>query len=263
MNSSLVGVQPISKIDLVFSGIEPERRHCLLDTNILAAWSYKDVHNFGEEAALVFEKIAELEAIPFATVTTRSEFLDFARRVLLTENFLSMSSEKSKWRITEATKRKIDSLRRSVDAKSANDALPLFSDFQLKDLKRNFISPREESGKSGWLKICHEVLSKNLESQWSDLEHNVGLNYIDTQDESVRDVLPSRPKWDRLVDIIARSGPSSSDAMIVNMFEVSSIPVLISADFDVGYSFRATKLDQSRTILLPDKIAKEVNKLRF
>lgn len=138
MTSSHFGVQPISKIDLLFSSIPAERRHCLIDTNVLAAWSYSDLHNFGEEAELTFEKISEFEAVSFATVTTRAEFLDFVRRVLLTENFLSMPAADSKWRITEAAKRKLDSLRRSVDTKSSSDALPLFSDAQLKELKRNF-----------------------------------------------------------------------------------------------------------------------------
>jgi hypothetical protein len=79
MTETFLGVQPFSKIDRILGALTPEERFCLLDANVLAAWSYRDVHSLGEDCEFIIEKICAYEAIAFASVTTRAEFLDFTR----------------------------------------------------------------------------------------------------------------------------------------------------------------------------------------
>lgn len=257
------GIHSFSSIDKVLSGMPEAERLCLLDTNVLAGWSYSDLHSLGEDCEFIVEKLGEYSSTVFASVTTKSEFYDFVRRVVLSENLLSIGTADSKWKISTAVRRKIENLKRLVDQKASRDDLPLLSDYQLKELKKDYFIPRNESGKDGWIKFCSEVLGADLQRAWENLESCIGINYLDTQDPSLESVLPHRPQWADAATLIVQSGVSMSDAFILNIFKSSSIPILVSADFDVGYAFRASGLSHTKMLLLPDKLAKEVSRLRF
>lgn len=257
------GIYPFSSVDKVLSGMSEPERLCLLDTNVTAGWSYSDLHSLGEDCEFIVEKLGEYSVTSFASVTTKSEFYDFVRRVILSENLLSIGAAGSKWRISSSVRKRIENHKRLVDQRAAKDELPLLSDYQLKELKKDYFIPRNESGKDGWLKFCSEVLEDDLQKMWETLESSIGINYLDTQDTTLTEILPQRPQWEKASEFVVNSGISMSDAFILNIFQSSTIPILVSADFDVGYAFRASGLDTDKLLFLPDKLAKEVSRLRF
>ena len=108
-------VIPFSEIESYLSSIEKLDVHkgTILDTNILISASYelRDSHS---DVVNLWATLQQKKYRLFATVNTRSEFLEFQRRLILTENLLDMVDQHSRVKISSRARAKIQTLKGSL-----------------------------------------------------------------------------------------------------------------------------------------------------
>ena len=152
----------------------------ILDTNVLIASSYeiKDTH---EQVVDLLRKLDQLGVKYFATVTTKAEFMEFQRRLMLTETLIDLVDGHSKVKVPKAA---VDEIRKSVasmNSKRARDGSdPIFNDAQIKSIKAEF-SAGSHSGQIGWLRLCDTFL-KGYVSEIEGQLHERGIVYLSPND---------------------------------------------------------------------------------
>lgn len=237
----------------------PSVQGTILDTNILISSSY-EVKSDHEEVIDFLEKLTEAEFRIFTTVNTKSEYLDFHRRLIMTENLRDMLDPSSGWRISAAGRAQIQvqsgQLKRQEDQQGSD---PVFSDRQLKKIKSAF-SAGMHSGQTGWLSLCHSLLHGRL-----DVAENIltarGVQYISQHVEEQKGFFDRKIDWPDAKRIAEQTCLGLADAMIINAFQCSRFPFMVSADFDIGYVALASK--EIRDVVMPDSVAKKYRGYHF
>ena len=229
----------------------------ILDTNILVAMSY--------EVKKEFERVRELLDIAteegfrfFATVTTKAEFIDFNRRLIMTESLIDLVDAHSKAKITKGAKAAIDSATGTLRANVIRAADPVFTDTQLKNIKRSF-SAGQHSGHAGWLTICKETLPDRLR-EVEEILFDRGVEYISPHDNK-NEIFNRTLEWDEAIRIVASTSISMSDAMILNALQASKCQFIVSMDFDIGYAALSSK--DTKDVVMPDDQAREFRDYHF
>lgn len=178
-------VIPFSKLDVYLDSIKNDHllKGTILDTNILISSSYeiRDSHDSSNE---VLEVIKSHGYKLYATVNTRSEFLEFQRRLILSESLLGLIDLSAEIKTSSRARAKIQTLKGSL--KSSVTADPerdeIFNDVQLKKIKKEF-SAGPHSGNKGWLEICETFLSNQIQKADQELLDR-GVIYISPNDPS-------------------------------------------------------------------------------
>ncbi len=253
-------VVPFSEIDTFLKGFSSKIPGCLVDTNFIFAALY-EVHPFSDDAAFLFEKLAEYEIPIFSTVTTRTELMDLERRVMITEALMGMLAEKTKWRITHAVTQKLRAHKTWIDQQAHGDLLPILTDYRIKETKELFF-PLKASGKNGWLEICKEFLNE-MPKHMKQIETDLGLTYLNLRDSEIeKRYFPSKLDWDNMYAVSATTCLSASDAMLLNVLVSSNFPFIVSGDYDIAYGVLAESA--AKVALIPDKLYRNrVKNLRF
>jgi hypothetical protein len=234
----------------------------ILDTNILIALSYESKSSHEETfdffARELFPK-QELGFRFFTTANTRSEFLDFNRRMIMTEHLRDMIDEHSQWKITTKAKAQIQYQSGQLKRREQQGGDPVFNDTQIKMIKAAFSAGRF-SGKSGWLGLCEKLLSGQLDAVESSLE-DLGIKYISQHESEQRDLFSKKIDWPDAKRIAEETCLGLADAMILNAFQCSRFPFVISADFDIGYAVLASS--ELKDVVMPDSVAKKYRDYHF
>lgn len=172
-----------------------------------------------------------------------------------------MVDEHSKVRVPRSARAKIstlkDSLRTSVEADPDRDFI--FNDVHLKKIKKEF-SAGTHSGKIGWLEICQTCLTGRLQELEQELL-DTGVEYVSQHGPSQADLFHTKIDWPDAISITEKTGPSFSDSMILNAFQCSHCPFIVSMDFDIGYSVLAD--DKMKDAVMPDRITNEYRHYHF
>ncbi|MCM0604464.1 MAG: hypothetical protein KA715_00065 [Xanthomonadaceae bacterium] len=233
------------------SPIRKEDRSLLIDTNVLFAYVYEP-HVFNEAATLILEGAVKSGLSIYCGMSVRTEFLELQRKTILTEQLLSMLSSKTKWKISHALRAEIQKHKIWLDQQPAKNELPILTDGRLKQIKKTF-TPSGHSGQIGWMKFCNEYLS-DLYSSWKTHSEKLGLNYLGAREsEQEKDLFNKPLKWSEAYELISKTGLSSNDALILNLFLSSKISHLATFDFDMAYGFLAEK-NNSQFVVVPDSI---------
>ena len=249
---------PFSAISKVLQGLD-KPHGCLLDTNFLIAAIY-EVHRFHSEAVSLFDAMAEAGIPLYVSLSARSEFLDLQRRIILTEALMQMASEKSKWRISADVLKELRNQRRWIGIQAEKEEMPILSESRIKMVKQVFL-PRTQSGKSGWLELCQYYLAPLL-STWDQTVTAMGLQYIGARESEEGKLFSSKLRWETMYELSAKTALSSMDAMILNVFNSSVFPLLVTTDYDLAYAVLAE--NNAKTILIPDSLyARKIKGLRF
>ena len=251
---------PFSDIDKFVAHQGEPISGCILDTNFLIAAIY-DPHPFHEDAEFLFEKFEEHKIPVHATVTTRAEFIDIQRRIIITEVLMDMLSPDTAWRLTEAQKKELRKHRAWLDSQPNSSELPILPDKRIKECKEIFfLSTR--SGKDGWIEICKHYLDEQLLKSWEEIVDLLGINYIELRESDTNELIKEKVSWKNMCKISERTCISSSDAMILNMLNCSTLPFLVSADYDMAYAMLAEP--NEKTILVPNALYREkIRKLKI
>lgn len=250
---------PFSDADFSVSAVAPYRRACLVDTNFLIALAYEP-HKFHEEAQGFFEILGREKVAVYISLSTRSEFLDFERRVIVTEQMLGMLADNSTWKITRETRQKLHAQKTWVDQQAGRSDLPVLTDGRIKEVKKLF-SPMKASGHDGWLDFCNYYLTGLLD-RWEKAADAWGLNYVGTRETENSDLFQKKVRWENLYTLSAKTCLGSFDAMLLNMFLSSNFRWMVSLDYDLAYGMMAES--DSRSVLIPDSLYRnQFKKMRF
>ena len=233
----------------------------ILDTNILIALTY-EVKSSHEEIFDFFEQ----HLIPrrdqgvrlFTTVTTRSEFLDFNRRLIMTEKLRDLV-EMPKIKITARAKAQIQYQSGQLKRREERGGDAVFNDTQIKSIKSAFSAGRF-SGQTGWIALCQEFLGGKLEQAEKNLA-DLGIEYISQHESLQHDLFIRKIDWPDARRTSEATCLGLSDSMILNAFQCSRFSFIVSSDFDIGYSVLASK--SLKDVVMPDSVAKKYREYHF
>jgi hypothetical protein len=249
-------VLPFSDLEQYLQSFKSKVDGCIVDSQFLIAILY-ELHTFHEDATILFNTLAKYEVPIFATVTTRSEFLDIQRKIIITEALMGMLGSASPWKLTKNVEKMLRKHKFWIDQQAAKDEMPILTDIRIKECKETFF-PKNQSGKSGWLEICNYYLKDKLLNSWSLLETKAGINYLDMKDPNIEKYFPEGVNWSEMYKISERTCLGTSDAMIINMLNSSILPFAVSADYDMAFSIITQ--EKSKTLFTPDILFK--NKIK-
>ena len=240
--------------------IAPEFRATILDSNILITMTY----NVRDDYTDVCDALAVLEEAGYrllATVNTKAEYLEYQRRIILTEVLLDAVDEHSTLKLPTKARARITTLKGSIKtaALSDPDRDIVFGDYHLKKIKKEF-SAGEHSGKIGWIELCKKFMAGKLQDLEADLRET-GIEYVSQHEPSQKNLFNNIIDWPEAMEICEKSGPSFSDSMILNAFRCSRCPFIVSRDFDIGYAVLSDP--QLRDAVMPDQMAKEYRHYHF
>ncbi|OFZ79827.1 MAG: hypothetical protein A2583_06025 [Bdellovibrionales bacterium RIFOXYD1_FULL_53_11] len=237
-------------------------RGTVLDTNILISLTYEVKNNHDEVAAffqecLVPERDGGFRV--FTTVNTRSEFLDFIRRLLMTENLRDVIDESSAWKIPARAKAHIQYQSGLLKRREQQSGDPVFNDTQIKMIKSSF-SAGNFSGNAGWLVLCQDFLDRRLD-EFEEHLAAYGIEYISQHEPDQEELFRKKIDWHEAKRIAEVTCLSLSDAMIINAFQCSRFPFIVSSDFDLGYAVLASK--ELKDVVMPDSVVRKYRDYHF
>ncbi len=257
-------VIPFSQFERYLQVKAAEPGYCpgtILDTNILVSLTY-EVKKDHDEVLGFLSSIEHYELPYYSTVTTRSEYLDFHRRLRLTEKLLDVAADDGQLRLSRAERAEIKTkeglLNSRIKRKPGSD--PVFSDSDLKDIKKVF-SAGAFSGNAGWLAICDAAMRGWLEATETRLTE-YGVTYISQHDEAQKPLFHKRIDWPEARSISESSGLGLSDSMILNALRCSRFAFAVSTDFDLGYAVLAD-INGTKDVVMPDSKAAEYKGYHF
>lgn len=230
----------------------------VLDTNIMISLTYDVKSDHEDISDFLISLQSNYDFRLFATVTTKAEFLDFQRRLIMTET-LRDAIHSSILRLSERSKAAIQSVSGRLSQRERRGGDPVFNDSDLKEIKSAF-SAGQASGKTGWLKLCDEFLSNRLPEAESLLA-DCGIEYVSQHDVSQSELFTRKIEWDDAVKISSKTCVGFSDAMILNAVQCSHFLFVVSADFDLGYAALASS--ETKDVVMPDEMVKRYRDFHF
>jgi predicted nucleic acid-binding protein len=250
---------PFSDIDQFLKG-KKLLPSCLVDSSYLIAISDKD-HAQHDDSQFFYEKIVEYQIRIFTNVTVRSEFIDYHRRVIATETLMGMLAPSSKWKISSAVREILKKQKGWLSNQRETDDDAYLTDFRVKLCKQAFL-PRTQSGQIGWTELCKEYFSGKLFSAWEKISEATDLHYVDMRSDDAKELFRKDLHWDSMYRLAEESALGSSDAMILNLFDCSVFPILVTSDFDLAYGVLQSTED--KVVFVPDSLYRNrLKKLRF
>ncbi len=255
-------VIPFSKIESYLNGLEKlgAPQGTLLDTNILISSSHELSDN-QESVSEILDILIYKNYRLFATVNTRSEYLEFQRRIILTESLFDVVDEYSKIKISSRAKAKIQTLKGSLKSSvlSDKDKFEVFNESQLKKIKKEF-SAGPHSGQQSWLQFCNVYLKNQIALADQDLADR-HVEYISPNDLAQTQLFNNSINWRDAVNICEYSGTAFSDSMILNALKSSKLFFIVTLDFDIGYA--ALSDPNMKDVVVPDRLHKEFKNYHF
>ncbi len=230
----------------------------ILDTNVIVSLTY-DIKSNHDEVVEFVDLLQNHDFRTFATVTTKAEFLDFQRRLIMTEMLRDSLFSSSKLKLSQRAISAVQTVSGRLAQRERRGGDPVFNDADLKEIKSAF-SAGSNSGKIGWLKLCDEVLLKRLPEAETILS-DCGIEYVSQHDPSQTALFKSTIGWSDAVIISAKTCLGFSDAMILNALQCSRFHFAVSTDFDLGYAALAGT--EIKDVIMPDEVAKKYKALHF
>ncbi|MEW6058440.1 MAG: hypothetical protein AB1540_17705 [Bdellovibrionota bacterium] len=234
----------------------------ILDANILISLTYEVKQNY-EEVVSFFDECLAPERDQgfrfFTTVNTRSEYLDFNRRLIMTERLRDIVDGMGGLKIASKARTQIQYQSGQLKRREQQGGDPVFNDTQLKIIKSAFSAGRF-SGNSGWLKLCEKFLAFKLDEVEKKINIR-GVEYISQHESSQADLFCKKIDWPEAKRISEKTCLGLSDAMILNAFQCSRFPFIVSSDFDIGYAVLASK--GMKDVVMPDSVARKYRDYHF
>jgi len=240
----------------------------ILDTNVIIAFFDEDHRQHDLIKNFLSKLDNKCDPSFYSTVTVKSEFLDFRRRWHLTDGLLDLVDEVSNGRsLITSTKAKINAKKGLLTNRrkqtlnesglaiedegemEINPSKRLFLDSEIKEIKKSFRA-REVQDEYGWIKVCDLYLKEQLTKDESLLDEF--CTYLTTRHKDQREKIfqDKEIDWNAATDLCSSTGMGYHDAMILNIFKSSSIPYLVTLDYDLIYG--VTIDAPEKTVLLPD-----------
>lgn len=228
----------------------------VVDTNILISATY-DGDTFFEQTNDLLDLIFENNVPLFYNVNVRAEFLEIQRRITFTDALLSFESQTKLATLPIELSKKLSSIRSNQKRREDSGRKNLrLSEFDIKEFKSLMIQESLPSGNL-WREFCHEYIGDQLFKSWDEVVTKFALNPLSLRADDQDKNIVTSPSWEDAVELMSTEGLSSSDAMIVNMFQASKFEAILSSDADVGTAVERLKRED-KICILPDRVLRSI-----
>lgn len=221
---------------------------CFADTTVIFSASYP-LDYFNEQCELAIECLSANGVPLFSNVNVRAEFLENHRRILIPEclvDFLDDMAGDLHGPLLE----KLKALRTNFRNRLSEGKSVKMDPNQIKMFRRLLREHSSPAG-NGWDVFCEIYLHDRLVPVWEDAERELNLSFITLRSGDEGQFLIESPEWGRAVEIMGKYGIASADAMILNMFLCSTIPVLLTTDMELA-ECAAKESKNTKHIFVPD-----------
>lgn len=201
---------------------------CFADTGFLYAVSYQDdrLHNI---ASQVLDILAEHEIPIHANVISRMEFIDLIFRKQITLGAIRLFDSLNPTIAAKSLFNFLKNIRDKNTASKRENRSYKIDEGRLKKLRKELSHALEIMS---WKTFCKTYSGKMLVNEWTIMEEEIGLNYVEVMDGEVSEEITSPLHWSDMVDMMGEHGLRGPDAMILNLFIKSRFPLLITTDSD-------------------------------
>lgn len=232
------------------------RSGIVIDTNVLISATY-DFDVYYEKTNELFDLIFEFGIPLYCNVNVRAEFLEAHRRIAFTEALLSFEEVVKKADLSLDLRKKLSSIRSNQKKREDTGRKPLrLGDADIKEFKAMMIRVESQKGNL-WYVFCKEYVADQLSTIWQNAVDNFGLNFLSLRSEDLESFIDVPPSWEKTVEFMSSEGLSSSDAMIINMFQATNFELILSSDVDIGFSVkRMNRL--GKICILPDQVKSKI-----
>lgn len=203
---------------------------CLIDTSVLFGASL-DTDIFNEDAIQLIDILTDTRIPKFINVNIRAEFLNNARRTIVAEAALDLYEDYGS-QLPEKIYNKLRSLQNRSEAAKKTGKSFRVQEEEIKQIKALFKETGSSFNEPIWEMFSSNYLHGKLQAEWDRVENEMGINTISFSDASSDNILTSDLSWKEVTHIIEASAASSSDAMIINLFNASKIKLIFTADED-------------------------------
>lgn len=221
----------IEELEERISKIPELKKGCVIDTNIAFAFSFP-LDTFNEWAEEVIEVLHRLNIPIYTNQNVRSEFIDLNRRVLIPEGLVDFYDDYSELFVGEI-EASLKSLKTKKNKANHENRTFKFSDSDINKFSLMFKALKHSSGQDMWQYFCQYYLYPYIQNIWSEAVTDMKINFLGTREIESKEFFEKHPSWENMVKIVGLSGIGTSDAMIINLFQESKIPLMITADVGV------------------------------
>lgn len=204
------------------------KQGCIVDTNVIFAGSY-DYDSYNEWAEEVFEVLQRHNIPVYTNMNVRSEFINLQRRVLIAEGLVSFYGQTSAL-LDGPLYDKLKKLKRRADDALKTEKPLKVSESEINEFMALFGHEPLFDGPSSWTLFCKDFFSPYIDKVWPRAVKEFRINFLGTREIESKEFFDRHPSWDNMIAILGESGIGSADAMILNLFQESTLPLLITAD---------------------------------
>jgi hypothetical protein len=204
------------------------KQGCIVDTNVIFAASY-DYDLYNEWAEEIFDVLHRNNIPVYTNVNVRSEFINLQRRVLIAEGLVSFYSQTSA-QLEGPLYDKLKNLKRRADEALRLQNPLKVSESEINDYMALFGHEPLDDGPSAWTFFCKDFFSPYIDKVWPQAVKELKVNFLGTREIESKEFFDKHPSWENMIAILGESGIGSADAMILNLFQESKLPLLITAD---------------------------------
>ena len=224
-------MQVIRGIDSFKEFLGTNRGGVFADTGFLYAVADTD-DRLNDKALATYEILEELQIPIYINVICRMEFADLIFRKQLTigaiETYGNMSGNEN---------RSLFNFLKSIRDESTSHLRAGQSHKIAEGKLKKLRGLLEEVDEAAWRMFCQQYAGEKLSNEWKILEEEFGLEFIEVLEGQTSDIIERPLHWEDMIQVMGREGLRGPDAMIVNMFIKSRLPLLITTDGDIVKSF--------------------------
>lgn len=223
----------------------------ILDANIIITLSFSPKKFHTRTYEFIKNKIEKNGIALYTTVNTTQEYLEFHRRLLLTEGLRTVIHPSSGIELPNKKKQAIRVQSTILHNRETHQgADPIFNDREIKKIREVFFN----SGNAGmelWKGLCDLYLRKPLEMEYRALD-KLRISYLSMYNDDQKELFNKKITWEEAISICSDVGAGFSDAMILNALQCTNLPFSISLDGDLAFSVMANS--NLKDVLMPDAL---------
>ncbi|MCY4643245.1 MAG: hypothetical protein OXB88_01365 [Bacteriovoracales bacterium] len=241
-----------SEFDNYLDNLKKERdevKGTILDANVIITLSYSPKKYHTRILNFIEKEITAKGIKLFTTVTTTQEYLEFYRRLLITEGLRTVIHASSPIKIPQKEKKLIEAQSSVLKKREQRGDDPVFYDREIKKIREAFYDPKSPKGFNSWKDLCREFLKNQLPIEYKSLE-KLKINYLSKYQDDGKEFFNKEISWDKAMDICSNMGIGFSDAMILNALQSSTLPFVVSLDVDMAVAVLGD--DSLKDVLMPD-----------
>ena len=221
----------IDKIHAQVSQNANLKKGCIVDTNVLFAANY-EMDPFHEWAWELFDAFSKTGITAYTNLNVRSEFIELNRRVHMAYCLVDFYGD---WTssLDFPFEKKLKSIESSVKEAAREKRVFKISDRDIKLFKKLMNANAESHGTPNWRTFCINYFAPHIKVVWERTVSELGIHFLGTREIESKEFFDEHPKWEEMLSILGESGIGTFDAMIVNLFLKSKLPMIATADSDV------------------------------